>query len=293
MDVRMHGEPGQATPVDPRPPVDDVAARNRAVFSAAADHFDDDALDFFARIGAEAVARLGLVPGQRVLDVACGTGHSAIPAAVAVGRSGSVIGADLAEPLLALARAKAAVLGLEQAEFVPGDFRSLPYPDGAFDAVICVFGIFFVPDMESATAELWRMVAPGGRLAITTWGPDLFAPMTETFFAAARAELPSGALPAGPSPASRLETPDALRALLMDAGVDGAVEVEAVPGTHPLRDADDWWTIVIGSGMRGTVEALGPEAAARVRAVCTERIEVDGITEVPTNVVHAIATRPS
>jgi ubiquinone/menaquinone biosynthesis C-methylase UbiE len=273
--------------------VDEAAKRNQAVFSAAADHFDDEALGFFARIGSEVVERLGLVAGQRVLDVACGTGHSAIPAAIAVGRSGSVVGADLAEPLLALARAKAAALGLKQAEFVRGDFRTLGYPDGAFDAVICVFGIFFVPDMESATAELWRMVAPGGRLAITTWGPDLFAPLQETFYDAARAELPPDAVPSGPAPWARLQHPDGLRALLEDAGVDGTIDVAAVPGTHPLRSADDWWTIVVGSGLRGTADQLGPEAAARVRAACTARIEADHITEIPTNVVHAVATKPT
>ncbi|GMU79932.1 MAG: hypothetical protein AMXMBFR46_27210 [Acidimicrobiia bacterium] len=277
--------------MDEPTPLDEAARRNAAVFSAAADHFDDEALSFFARIGADAVERLGLQPGERVLDVACGTGHATLPAAVAVGAEGRVVGADLAEPLLALARAKAAGAGLTQVQLVHGDFRALPYPDGAFDAVICVFGIFFVPDMEAATAELWRMVAPGGRLAITTWGPDLFQPVRDTFFAAARAELPPDALPAGPAPASRLETPDALRALFAAAGVDGVVDAVAVPGTHRLRDADDWWTIVIGSGMRGTVDALRPDAAARVRAACSARIEADRITELPTNVVHAVARR--
>ncbi len=208
-------------------PLDEAARRNTAVFSAAANHFDDEALSFFARIGAHAVERLGLQPGERVLDVACGTGHATLPAAVAVGREGRVVGADLAEPLLALARAKAAGAGLTQVELVHGDFRTLPYPDGAFDAVICVFGIILVPDMEAATAELWRMVAPGGRLAITTWGPDLFQPVRDTFFAAARDELPADALPAGPAPASRLETPDALRAqwtaLLEDTRPDDVV----------------------------------------------------------------------
>jgi len=275
----------------PNPPEDAAAARNRAVFSAAADHFDDDALGFFARISADAVERLALRPGLRILDVACGTGHASIPAARAVGPGGAVTGADLAEPLLALAREKARAEGLAHAEFVTGDFRGLPYPDGAFDVVLCVFGIFFVPDMEAATAELWRMVGPGGRLALTTWGPDLFAPLSETFWTAVRAELPPET-PAGSS-ASRLETPDALRALFAAAGVDGAIDAVAVPGTHPLRDADDWWTIVIGSGMRGAVDQIGPAAAARVRAACTARIAADGITEVPTNVVHAVATRPA
>jgi ubiquinone/menaquinone biosynthesis C-methylase UbiE len=272
-------------------PLDDVAARNQAVFSAAADHFDDEALAFFPRIGAQTVDRLGLTPGQRVLDVACGTGHSAIPAALAVGSTGSVIGADLAAPLLGLARAKADALGLTQIELVQRDFRALPYADGSFDAVVCVFGIFFVPDMEAAVAELWRMVAPGGRLALTTWGPDLFAPVSTMFFAAVQAEMPPDT-PARSS-ATRLETPDALHTLLTGAGVDGPVEAVAVPGRHTLRNADDWWTIVVGSGMRGAVEAIGPEAASRVRTACTARIDADGITELRADVVYAVATKPA
>lgn len=286
--------PDASSPPGVTPPLDAAATRNRAVFSAAADHFDDEALSFFARIGADAVARLGLRPGERVLDVACGSGHSAVPAARAVGPDGAVVGVDLAEPLLALARAKSTALGLQHAEFVTGDLRALPYPDGSFDAVICVFGIFFVPDMEAAVTELWRMVAPGGRLAITTWGPDLFAPMTDTFNTAARAESTAAqSVPPAATAASRLDTPDAHRALFAAAGVDGAVDAVAVPGTHPLRDADDWWTIVVGTAMRGIVEAIGPEAAARVRATCAARIEAEGITELPAHVVHGVATRPA
>lgn len=273
------------------PPSDAAAARNRAVFSAAADHFDDDALAFFARISADAIDRLRLTPGLRVLDVACGTGHASIPAALAVGPRGSVVGADLAAPLLDLARAKAAALGLGNVELVEGDFRALPYPDGAFDVVCCVFGIFFVPDMAAAIAELWRMVAPGGRLALTVWGPDLFAPLAATFWTAVRAELPPET-EAGSS-ATRLETPDDVRALLAAAGLGGEIDAVAVPGSHPLRDADDWWTIVIGSGMRGPVDQLGPEAAARVRAVCAAHVEAAAVTEVTTNVVHAVATKPT
>ncbi|MFA5885770.1 MAG: methyltransferase domain-containing protein [Acidimicrobiia bacterium] len=279
--------------MDPNRTADEAARRWQATFGAAADHFDDDPLSFFAHIGSETVARLHLARGARVLDVACGSGHSAIPAAIAVGRGGKVTGADLAEPLLALARGKAGALGLKQAEFVEGDFRALPYPDGAFDAVVCVFGIFFVPDMEAATAELWRMVAPGGQLAITTWGPDLFAPLQRTFWDAARAELPADAAPTGPPAWSRLEQPDGLRDLFAAAGVDGTITAEAVPGTHPVRSGDEWWTIVLGSGLRGAVDAMAPEAAARVRAACAARVEAERITEIPTNVVYGVATRPT
>src|SRR6185369_13294944 len=146
-----------------------------ATYSSAADFFDAAPLAFWARTGQRAVERLALRPGDHVLDVCCGSGASAIPAAQAVGPEGRVIGVDLTDPLLALARAKAQAAGLRQAEFRRADMTALGFPDGHFDAVVCVFGIFFVPDMERQVAELWRMVRPGGQLAITTWGPDIWA----------------------------------------------------------------------------------------------------------------------
>ena len=86
---------------------------------------------------------------MRVLDVCCGAGAATIPAAEAVGASGSVLGVDLAENLLELGRRKAANGGLANVEFRAGDLRDLRLPEATFDAVICAFGIFFVPDMEA------------------------------------------------------------------------------------------------------------------------------------------------
>src|SRR5262249_22141112 len=155
---------------------DEARRRAAATYNAAADHFDDPANSFWERFGRGTVARLNLQPGQHVLDVCCGSGASALPAAEAVGPAGHVLGVDLAEHLLALCRAKARQRGLAQLECRTGDMLALDLPDGAFDAVVCVFGIFFVPDMEAAARELWRLVRPGGLLAITTWGPRLWEP---------------------------------------------------------------------------------------------------------------------
>jgi ubiquinone/menaquinone biosynthesis C-methylase UbiE len=90
--------------------------------------------------------------------------------AEAVGPQGFVLGVDLAENLLALAHAKAKERGLANIEFRVGDMLDLQLPAAGFDAVVCVFGIFFVPDMQAALRELWRHVRPGGQLAITPGG---------------------------------------------------------------------------------------------------------------------------
>jgi ubiquinone/menaquinone biosynthesis C-methylase UbiE len=149
-----------------------------------------------------------------VLDVCCGSGASAIPAAEAVGPAGSVLGLDLAERLLELARTKAAARGLGNARFRQGDLLDLRLPAGHFDAVVCVFGIFFVPDMPAAVRALWHVLRPGGTLAITTWGPRFFEPATTAFWEAvreARPDLYRGFNPGTGSATRRPSTPSCAR----------------------------------------------------------------------------------
>ncbi|QXE22077.1 methyltransferase type 11 [Richelia sinica FACHB-800] len=139
----------------------DMLARTEAVFNSASDNFDAPALSFWDRFGQRTIDRLSLRHGDRVLDVCCGTGASAIPAALLVGTTGKVLGIDIAESLLQLGRKKSKQQGLENIEFQSGDFENLGLPNESFDAIVCVFGIFFVPDMVAAIRELWRMVRPG------------------------------------------------------------------------------------------------------------------------------------
>jgi ubiquinone/menaquinone biosynthesis C-methylase UbiE len=87
------------------------------------------------------------------------------------GSTGHVVGVDLADQLLDRAREKARQRNLSNVEFRQADMEELGYQDGNFEAVVSVFSVFFVPDMTKQVAELWRMVKPGGQLAITTWGP--------------------------------------------------------------------------------------------------------------------------
>ncbi|MCU0551800.1 MAG: class I SAM-dependent methyltransferase [Leptolyngbya sp. Prado105] len=169
---------------------EDALARAKAVFNAASDYFDAPALSFWNRFGQQTIDHLALRPGDRVLDVCCGSGASAIPAAVRVGAAGQVLGIDIAESLLQLARDKAQQQGLENIKFQVGDFETLGFPDESFDAIVCVFGIFFVPDMQAAVRELWRMLRPGGKLAITSWGERVFEPANRVFWDAIAVERP-------------------------------------------------------------------------------------------------------
>lgn len=102
--------------------------------------------------------------GERVLDVACGTGNASVAAAEAGAR---VTGVDVSARLLDVARAR-----LPEADFLEGDGAALPVDDGAFDAAISVFGVIFVPDPVAAVAELVRVTRPGGRVVFTSWIPE-------------------------------------------------------------------------------------------------------------------------
>jgi ubiquinone/menaquinone biosynthesis C-methylase UbiE len=267
---------------------EDAKRKAGATYNAAADSYDHPANAFWERYGRRTVERLGLPPGARVLDACCGSGASALPAAEAVGPQGSVLGVDLAENLLALARAKAEARGLGHAEFRSADMLDLGLPDGAFDAVVCVFGIFFVPDMEAAARELWRLVRPGGRLAVTTWGPRFLEPANTAFWKSVGAVRP--ALYRAFNPWDRVSEAAALRALLLSAGVEEPV-VEAEAGSQPLGTPEDWWAVVLGTGYRATIEQLDPESRDRVRDDCLRFIREAGVTAVETNVVYAVSPR--
>jgi SAM-dependent methyltransferase len=271
-----------------KPPTDPAKAKAVAAYNAAPDHFDDEPLAFWDRYGRRTVERLSLHPGSIVLDVGSGSGASAIPAASIVGPSGRVIAVDLAERLLALASDKAERSGLRNVEFHHGDMEALGYPDGMFDAVMSVFSIFFVPDMTKQVAELWRMVRPGGRLAITTWGPRMFEPGNAAWWNAVKTHAPD--LHSTYVPWERITTVDAVRGLLIDAGIP-ASDVVAETGQQILRTVDDWWTIVLGSGYRWTINQMDQETARRVREDNLAQLRDRGVTAVETNVIFAVARK--
>jgi ubiquinone/menaquinone biosynthesis C-methylase UbiE len=266
---------------------DPAKIKAATTYNAAADNYD---AGFWDRYGRRTVARLNLSRGARVLDVACGTGASTLPAAEAVGSDGYVVAVDLAENMLQLGRAKASARGLSNVEFRLGDMTALGYPDRHFDAVVCVFGIFFAPDMQALVAELWRMVKPSGTLAITTWGERIFEPMYSRWNEAVRAERPD--LYAAFNPWDRITDPAAVAQLFKEAGVS-PVDVVAESGEQRLSIPEDWWTIVLGSGLRWTVEELGSEAAERVKRHNLAWARSSAVDAVETNVIYAVATKPT
>jgi SAM-dependent methyltransferase len=154
---------GDVRPWSPDP----LTARARSIWSGA------DFLPIarsFAPGAAEFIARLELRPGESVLDVACGTGNLAIPAARAGAR---VTGLDIAPNLIAAARREARAAGLT-VQFDVGDAEALPYGEGRFDTTVTMFGAMFAPRPARAVTELLRVTRPGGRIAMANWTPRGF-----------------------------------------------------------------------------------------------------------------------
>lgn len=116
------------------------------------------------------IARRAIKSGMRVLDVACGTGNLAIPAA----KAGAVVtGVDIATNLLEQARARAKREDVK-VQFDEGDAEELPYPDASFDLIVSMYGAMFAPRPERAAAELVRVCRPGGQIAMANWTPRGF-----------------------------------------------------------------------------------------------------------------------
>jgi SAM-dependent methyltransferase len=169
-------------------------------------------LEMFTMIpAAKLVSFARVAPKETVLDVGCGTGVVAVTAARAGAR---VRGLDLTPALLERARQNASIAGVE-VDFTEGDAEALPYPDASFDVVLSQFGHMFAPRPEVATAEMLRVLKPGGRIAFSTWPPDHFVGVMFALVGRYMPPPPSGA--ATPAPPPQWGDPNVVRERLGDA----------------------------------------------------------------------------
>lgn len=191
--------------------------------------------------------------------------------------------------MLALARANADADGLANVELRAGDMHDLALPAGSFDVVSCVFGIFFAREVVPVVRDLWALVAPGGRLGITTLGPDFFAPMFDVFLEHAAVERPDLALAV---PWDRTAEPDTLLAMLVAAGVpDPSVLHE--DAVLALDSPADWWQIARATGIRRWLLELGEAASERVREADEAWMAAHDTTTLRLGVNYGLAARPA
>ena len=182
-----------------------LKARHRAMWALG--DYPAIATEVIPELGPELVAASGVRPGDRVLDVAAGTGNAAIAAALAGGR---VVASDLTPELFADGRRRAAAVGVEL-EWREADAEALPFADGEFDVVLSCIGVMFAPHHQAAADELVRVCRPGGTVALLSWTPGGFI---GRMFATMRPYVP--APPPGAQPPPLWGSEDHVRALLGD-----------------------------------------------------------------------------
>ena len=234
-----------------------------------------------APIGDALIDAARLRQGERVLDVGCGCGATAIAASNRVTPGGSVVGLDLSAPMLGVARARASALAIENATFVQDDaqtFRS----DATFDAVVSRFGTMFFVDPVAALANVGQVMRPSGRLCLATWQP---LAANEWLMIPGVALLRYGSLPTSEPGAPGMfaqSEPDVVAETLEQAGFENiTLDAASLPLTLGA-DADEATDYLAGSGIGRAVletvpDAEKPAAVDAVRATLAEHADTSGV----------------
>lgn len=288
-------ESGQQTQRKPDGEVDELRIGLHLMWGAVAPGWEENA-DFVDRRTSEMTAAMldavALEPGARVLELACGPGGLGIAAAERLGDEGEVVLSDVSRQMIEIAAARANRQGRGNVKVRELDLERIDEPDESYDAVLCREGIMLVPDPHGAAAEIRRVLRPGGRVAVSVWGPRERNPWLATMLDAVGAQLGAQFPPPGlPGPFS-LDSRDELMAVLAGAGLEDA-EVREVETPWQGGSFEQWWTVTaaLAGPLAKVLEAQSPEAVEAIRARAREAlaryetpdgIEIPGLTLVGT-----------
>jgi SAM-dependent methyltransferase len=205
-----------------------IKARHRDMWALG--DYPTVASELIAGLGPTLVDATGVGPGQRVLDVAAGSGNVAIPAAE---RGADVVASDLTPPLLEAGRREASRRGVE-VEWHEADAEALPFEDASFDAVVSCVGVMFTPFHQAAADELVRVCRPGGRVGLINWTPEGFIGRMFAVMKPYAAPPPAGA-----SAPPLWGDPEHVTGLLGDRVTDVDAERRSIEITR-LRSAEEF-----------------------------------------------------
>ena len=219
-----------------------------------------------------AAAEIG--SAQRVLDVGCGIGDPTLQVAVLVGPHGRVLGLDIAEDMIAIARERAAALGLAHAEFRAEDVTKAHLPEASFDAVLGRWSLIYLEDVPRVLEQLRRCLVPGGRIAITAWAPPEVNPwFTLPHQALARVRQVPPPDPRVPG-VFHLSSDGALARALVGAGFQ-TVGQERVVLSQLAHDGAEFWRMMADTAgpLAPLIEGLAPSEREGVAADVAGRLE--------------------
>ena len=254
---------------------DELRMRLRTMWATVADGWGQHADDVDASragITAAMLERADLRPGARVLELACGPGGVGLAAAPLVAPGGEVVLTDVVPEMTAIAAARAAELGLDHVTTRELDLEDIAEPACSVDVVLCREGLMFATDPTGATAEIRRVLRPGGRAVLAVWGPRAQNPWLGLLFDAVAAHVGHPVPPPGIPGPFALSEADELAGTLRAAGlVDVAVEDLAVPLRVPSFDA--WWTRT--TALAGPLAAILAGMPAAAREALRTRLRAD------------------
>lgn len=262
------------------------------IFDGAAARYDREGPNVFAQFGARLVDLLNLSGGERVLDIATGRGAVLIPAAARVGRFGCVVGIDLAQKMLEQAEDAARTGGLDNFELYKMDAEHLEFRDNIFDIVTCAFSLFFFSSIDVALREMFRVLAPGGRIGIALFSgtPPPFDPAWRIFAEQARAYNIVVR-----TPQRVVYSPDDVRLLLTDVGF-GAIATTVETYDVVYDSLEEWWAFQFTLGNRATLMRMNDAVRAKFKeeylAKLRSLLQVDGL-HLGVSVVYAIGHKPA
>jgi enediyne biosynthesis protein CalE5 len=227
------------------------------------DRFFDEQMAF---LNHRLVADARLRSGMRVLDLGSGTGYPALLGAQTVGPTGGVIGLDLAEQMLAVARRKATALGLANVTFRTSDVTALPFDTNSFDAVTSRFCLMFLPEIPKATAEIARVLKHGSWVAAAVWAAPEKNPSISLSMEAIKkvVELPP------PDPTTpgifRLAKPGDLAGMLQQVGLVDVTDQEFL-AEWSYTSAEEYYTslLEIAAPIQNLMATLSPNQIQEVR----------------------------
>lgn len=230
--------------------------------------------------------------GESVLDVATGTGEPAFGVASLVGESGKVVGTDLSEGMLQVARRKAKTKNLKNIEFVQMDAENLRFPDNSFDVVLSRFVLMLLADSKKCLSEIRRVLKVGGRLVLSTWSQKEKVPtfsINEEVFHK-RLNLPEP--PDGTPDFFRFGADNFLKSELLAAGFNPKnIYIEHTCPIMSFESEDEYWNFVTSSpATKKAVQALNDQEQKGLKQALKEvlkKYKVDGKIQIPQEAVIA------
>lgn len=259
-------------------------------FNLVAAGYDNPAQRYFPMSADRMAEYLKPKPGSRVLDIATGTGMVATAMAQAILPDGRVQGIDLSSKMLDKAFENLTKLGLSNFDLHEMDADKLDFKSNYFDCASCGFGIFFMPDMQASLKEWLRVLKPGARLLFTTFGSSSFGELIKSFISL----LPEFDV-VFDTEQERLTEMDSCEKFLLDAGYTD-IQIHSEQMGYHLVSENDWWEIIMNSGLRSFVAQLDTIQFAKFRAehlAEVAKLKTDKGIWLDINVIYSAGKKPT